>query len=93
MACRLEAVIVGLLFLARLGSRYPGYLAAVVVQFPVVSDGQLIAVADGQLQEQLLPGVVCSHMELEIVGDETLDLAGLHYQKTVPGIQIGSVEN
>ena len=37
VACRLGAVIVVLLFLARLGSRCPGSLAAAVAQFPVVA--------------------------------------------------------
>ena len=64
VACRLEAVIVGLLFLARLESRYPGYLAAAVAhspdypaaavaQYPAVVVAQLYVVADEQLQEQL----------------------------------------
>ena len=91
VACRLGAVIAVLLFLARLGSRCPGSLAAAVAQFPAVAAvavaadvAQFPVVADGQLQEPLLQSVVRSHKELEIVEDETQDqvslpgLAGTH---------------
>ena len=37
VACRLGAVTAVWLFLARLGSRFPGLLAAAVAQFPVVA--------------------------------------------------------